>query len=92
MNMMRARRSDPVTSHQAAASVHAFAAAHKVKIVAFLRRGPAGATRIADGTGLGRDAVGKRLPELERDGVIVRHGVERNRGGRAEIMWMLRAD
>jgi predicted ArsR family transcriptional regulator len=86
----RARASDPVTSHQAAASVNAFAGDHKAKIVAFLRRGPAGATRIADGTGLGRDAVGKRTTELEREGVIVRHGTERNRKGRSEAMWMLK--
>jgi predicted ArsR family transcriptional regulator len=92
MNMMRARASDPVTSHQAAATVNTFAGAHKAAIVAFLRRGPAGATRIADGTGLGRDAVGKRTTELEREGVIVRHGVERNRKGRSEAMWMVRAD
>lgn len=92
MNMMRARASDPVTSHEAAASVSTFAAAHKATIINFLRRGPAGATRIADGTGLGRDAVGKRTTELEREGVIARHGTERNRKGRSEAMWLLKVN
>jgi DNA-binding MarR family transcriptional regulator len=84
-----ARRTDPRTSHEAAAGAAGFAADHRRRIVEALRLSPAGATQIADRCGLDRAAVGKRTSELERDGVIVRCGTEFNRRGKRETTYRL---
>lgn len=80
----RARRTDPETSHEAAAAVADFEADHFAQILDALRIGPAGATAIASRCGLGRDAVGKRMSELERRGLVVVDGKERNAKGKNE--------
>lgn len=80
----RARATDPDTSHEAAAGVHEFEGDHYARILDALRLGPAGATEIANRCGLGRDQVGKRLCELERDGLVAKDGKTRNANGKNE--------
>ena len=83
----RARRTDPATSHEAAAGVDEFEGDHVAQILEALAIGPAGATAIASRCGLGRDAVGKRMSELERRGLVVVDGKERNANGRNEARY-----
>ena len=62
----RARRDDPVTSHQAAARVAEFAHAHQAVIVGSLMSQGAGTIyEIAARTGLDHVQVARRMPELE---------------------------
>ena len=85
--MPRARKSDPVTSHRAAAKVAGSASAHRALIVDAIRRKPGMTYReIASYTGLEPVAVGRRLVEAERMGAV-RPGVERTIGGRAMRLW-----
>lgn len=65
----RARRSDPATSHAAAARAANFAASHEGKILAALEQGPATFKEIASRTGLDPHAVARRLPYMGRFGV-----------------------
>lgn len=67
-----ARRSDPITSQQAAARVGDFAGTHYAKILeAMTRHGePMGAEQIAAYTSIDAYQVRKRLPELQRMGRI----------------------
>lgn len=88
----RARRTDPETSHEAAAGVSDFEDDHHAQILEALSLGPAGATEIASRCGLGRDAVGKRMSELERDGLVVVDGKVRNAKGRNEARYRRATD
>lgn len=67
-----ARRTDPATSHHAAARVSEFAKRHRELILQVLTMHPAGMTvhEIASMCRLDAHAVGKRVSELERDGEI----------------------
>lgn len=71
----RARKSDPETSHQAAAEVEATgaASAHRSIIVAYLKQHP-GETNaeIAEGSGLDYCQIHKRMAELERMNLVIR--------------------
>jgi len=69
----RARRQDPATSHAAAASVRGFAIGHCARILAYLSVVSHGATfcEIAAATWLEGQQVNKRLPELERAGLVI---------------------
>lgn len=87
-----ARRTDPETSHEAAAGVADFEADHHAQILEALTLGPAGATEIAARSGLGRDQVGKRLIELVRRGLVIIDGKVRNSRGRSEARYMRAAD
>ena len=69
-----ARRSDPETSHEAAAKASAFAGRHRQAILEALRAGPAGQTEIARRCGLLAHQCGKRLSELARTGEVVLTG------------------
>lgn len=88
----RARRTDPETSHEAAAGVADFEGDHHAQILDALMLGPAGATEIASRAGLGRDQVGKRLCELERRGLVVIDGKVRNANGRSEARYRRATD
>lgn len=66
---VRARRSDPETSQEAAGKVRQFAANHYNRIAAALRESPGTYTEIADRCGLERHAVARRLPEMAHLGV-----------------------
>jgi len=63
-----ARRTDPVTSHQAARRAANFAESHAGRILAALAEGPRTAAGLAEMTGLSVVQVDRRLPELERAG------------------------
>ncbi len=70
-----ARRSDPSTSHTAAAAARAMQKAHADEILACLRKyGPSGKTGIASRTCLDHIAVARRLPEMERHGLVALTG------------------
>lgn len=71
-----ARKTDPPTSHAAAARSKKFRAGHAQRILEALAAGPAGQSEIAARTGMSVAAVSKRLPELRRDGAIERTGRE----------------
>ena len=84
-----ARRTDPATSHAAAAQAVALAADHHALILAALRtHGPAGKSAIATRIGLDGHQVGKRMAEMERAGLIVLTGkTVPSSAGRAEREW-----
>ena len=83
-----ARRSDPATSHAAAARVTEFAGEHHAAILTALAVGPAGASGIAARCGLSGHQVNKRLTELARTGRIVETGrTVRSSSGRGEREW-----
>lgn len=83
-----ARRSDPATSHAAAARVSEFAGEHQRLIMDALAAGPAGASGIAERCGLSGHQVNKRLAELARTGRIVETGrTVRSASGRGEREW-----
>ncbi len=70
----RARKHDPRTSHAAAASVDRFARGHYLLILEWLDTFllPGGTFyEIARGIGLDGQQVNKRLPELERAGLVI---------------------
>lgn len=84
-----ARKSDPQTSHQAAARVHEFAGGHREQILACLKRhGSLTVDEIAKRTRLQSQAINKRLPELERAGLARPTGGTRlSASGRPERVW-----
>lgn len=69
----RARRSDPETSHAAAAQLSS-AEAHCGAILGALADGEATIYQIASRTGLNHVQVARRLPELKADGKAVPTG------------------
>lgn len=85
-----ARRTDPDTSHEAAARVHGFKARHHFKILAALKSlGQAGAEQVAALAGIDSYAARKRLPELQRLGYVrvVDGQVRKTSSGRHERVW-----
>ena len=74
MPLFAARKSDPPTSHAAAAVLKEFTSEQHAAILKALAAGPAGASRIAERCGLNPHQVGKRLKELEVAGRIVLTG------------------
>ena len=85
-----ARKSDPVTSHEAARSARSFAGEHHAAILEALSHGPAGASGIAKRCGLLAHQVNKRLGELAKAGRIVETGrVVTSASGRGEREWYL---
>jgi len=82
------RRTDPVTSKAAAASVKTFAGEHHQAILEALALGPAGASGIAARCGLLAHQVNKRINELAKAGRIVETGrVVASASGRGEREW-----
>jgi len=81
----RARRTDPTTSHDAAARAARFAGGHWAKILAALRQhGPMTAEQMFTFTGLTVVQVDRRMPELASGGMArVQHidGIEQRRAG-----------
>lgn len=84
-----ARRSDPSTSHAAAAKVAEFAGSHRAVIVAALaKHGPMTVDQIAARTKLQSQQINKRLPDLQRDGKAAPTGEERpSASGHMERVW-----
>jgi len=85
-----ARRTDPETSHKAAATVKVFANVHYKLILASLEFHP-GETiyQIADRTHISHVAIARRLPELERAGLIRTEGERPGPTGRMCRVWWL---
>ena len=65
-----ARKTDPATSKDAAKRAAQFAPTHQGKIMEVLRKGKASPEEIAQQIGIDAYQVRKRLPELERAGLI----------------------
>ncbi len=84
-----ARRTDPATSHQAAAAARELQSLHRDVIVACLRRhGPMGKDGIAARTRLDGVAVARRLTEMQRLGLVrLTGGTVQSTAGRAEREW-----
>ena len=81
----RARRSDPTTSHQAAAKAEKFASSHAGRILAALKaHGPKTAHELHT-TGLTVVQIDRRLPELCKLGLVqvvkLDDGADMVRGG-----------
>lgn len=91
----RARANDPATSKAAAEGVKEFAASHYALILLALRDlGPLTVSQLARATGFGEQQVNKRLPELQRRGLVAlvvndRGDVHTRRGdsGRMQRVW-----
>lgn len=86
----QARRSDPATSHVAAARAEPIARRHHAAILAALSKTPAGATihEMKILTGIDHVAVARRMSELEREGLVRRTGGERpSPAGRPCCVW-----
>jgi len=84
------RRTDPVTSQAAAASVATFAGEHHAAILEALSHGPAGASGIATRCGLNGHQIGKRIGELAKAGRIVETGrLVASSSGRGEREWQI---
>lgn len=66
----RARATDPFTSHIAAVLCASFAGTHADRIVKTLESGPMTADEIAEASGLDRYSVFRRLPEIQRKGIV----------------------
>lgn len=83
------RASDPITSFEAADRVKEFKQDHCTRIhVALKHMGKAGAEQIASMTGLDAYQVRKRLPELERELlVMVCDEFRLTSTGRRERLW-----
>ena len=87
---IRVRASDPITSFLAADSVHTFASQHSAAILQCLALGPAGKDGIAAHIGLDGHQIGKRLTELEREGLVMLTGAKvQSKSGRLEREWRL---
>ena len=93
MEFPRARNTDPSTSHMAAASVKTSAAIHHELIVECLKRyGPMGKDTIAARANINGNAdgnaVARRLPELEKMGLVEQTGrLVVSKSGRKEREW-----
>ncbi len=82
----RARASDPQTSVDAAVSMDA--TEHRRLILLALKAGDGNYTEVAARTGLDRHAVGRRLRELQREGLIVATGEHRlTPSNRRAMVW-----
>jgi transcription initiation factor IIE alpha subunit len=87
-----ARRADPATSQLAASRVHEFAGTHHAKILEAMGDigRPMGAEQIAAYTSIDAYQIRKRLPELERAGLVRSFDQTRvTASGRQERLWGL---
>lgn len=88
-NRQLARRSDPITSHEAAERVKEFAAGHHKMILDCLKEhGPLSPDQIATKIRLDKFQICRRLPELQRAGLAQPNGeTRRSASGRNERVW-----
>ena len=85
----RARATDPITSHEAAHAADKLAANHQRRVLEALQGvEKAGASHLAWLCGLQPYEARKRLPELERMGLVRRtEETAMTRSGRREQVW-----
>lgn len=81
------RRTDPVTSKIAGTAAREFKGDHERRILEALATGPAHRDEIARRSGLSRDAVWRRLAQLERRGEIVKDGTARGESGMRQSVY-----
>lgn len=83
------RRSDPLTSHQAAEAAQEFASSHCGIILAALKQyGPMGKTKLSVKTQISDVAVARRLADLEKMNLAKPTGdTEPSRTNRQERIW-----
>lgn len=89
---LMARTSDPVTSHEAAEAAEKLVSDQGQRVLEGLKRagGKAGASQIGWIVGMEPYAARKRLPELERAGLVRRlEETGMTRSGRREQLWEL---
>lgn len=93
MTEPRARKTDPLTSHEAARKARHWAGTHKERIYHALRDMPdrrAINDQISEATGLDHNQISRRLVEMEREGLIHRDGkIRQNSRGYDEEVWVL---
>lgn len=88
LSLALARRTDPVTSHAAAAVVDARTL--EALIVDTLRRhGPRTTAELADLTGASLVSVSPRMKPLAERGIVVADGKRKNPSGVRAIAWRL---
>ena len=88
-----ARRTDPATSHATAAMAGGVRDNHNKRILAALRLGPGSKDEIGARAGLIGHAVGKRMPDLRRAGLVELTGANRrSASGRPEQEYRLRTN
>ena len=88
-----ARRNDPATSHATAMMAGGVRANHNKRILAALRLGPGSKDEIGARAGLIGHAVGKRMPDLRRAGLVELTGANRrSASGRPEQEYRLRTN
>lgn len=94
LSFLKARRTDPETSHQAAEKADTLAEKHAQIICNTLAdHGPLGKDGIAAKSSLRPDQVWRRLSELEKWGMIEQTGnTVKSMAGRQEREWMLKKD
>ena len=87
----RARETDPLTSHKAAEEIKEVAPQHMDLIYnCLLEHGPMGKDGIARLTGLNPNQVARRLPELQKVGLVATTGqTVYSDAGRSEREWIL---
>lgn len=84
----RARSTDPVTSHQAADKVTTTTKHFQIVHLALIEYGPMGKDGIAQKTGLDPNAVARRLPELQKMGLVTLTGKNvKSKADRLEREW-----
>jgi predicted ArsR family transcriptional regulator len=85
----KARNTDPITSHMAAESAKELARKHRERIAQCLMQGPCGVSELAVRAGLEPHQAGKRMKELEQEGLAIPTGkTVRSRSGRQEREWI----
>tara|TARA_B110000503_G_scaffold78418_1_gene120518 strand:- start:213 stop:515 length:303 start_codon:yes stop_codon:yes gene_type:complete len=90
---VRARLLDPSTSHEAAQRVGEFSAKMYKKIYAELLKGEGTYEELAERMEFKRDQLCKRLPEMERIGIVALTGEKRTgSSGRLQRVWRARKD
>lgn len=87
MKFPRARTTDPDTSHMAAAQADELANKHHLLIFAVMHT-PGTIYDIAERTGLDHNAVARRMPELERMGLVYTDGKKKGASGRMCRVWV----
>lgn len=88
---IRARSNDPITSFMAADVATKFDKKHVITILDCLaKHGPLGKDGIAKHTGLDGVQISRRLPELQKDGLILLTGkTVKSSTGNQEREWRL---
>jgi len=84
----RARNSDPLTSHLAANETKTPFKHFQIVHLALVEHGPMGKDGIAQKTGLDPNAVARRLPELQKMGLVTLTGKNvKSKADRLEREW-----